>query len=333
MTDNVLDEYISGRILKEPVSTGGRIRKGAIILSQLDYVVEALPKIRDFFYTIERRGWRGINESRYADIKLVEDLSLWAETLERFPNSICLDVGPADFVDTDAFYPLGIRKDYAAIQVSSWDAFKRPLLFISACALLPSMRFIKVGHFVRNGNPEELRIRNECLELTARLGAKIDYPYGGLNNNESLPRIKAEINNLINLASVGVLTSGVEGINRFKMECLSADVPFLVAEDAAYPTKKHINDYTGLLFEPTPDGLARAIHKLVSMARFMNPREYILKNTGKRISLMKLKRALGILSERDRQEFHFDQIQWDGRNESLTWGRRKLFPEIKKFLK
>ncbi len=332
MTTEVPDEYISGRILKEPKRGDGKIIKGAIILSQLDYIIQNFPTIRNYFYTTERRAWRGLNESVYADIKLVEDLSFWDETHEKFPNAICLDIGPADFVDTDSFYPTSKNKKYDGIQISSWDAFKRPFLFVSACALLPQMNFVKIGHFVRGGNLEEISTRDQCLELTKRLGANISYPYANLDNNHLMPKSKEEINHLINSASIGILTSNVEGINRFKMECLSADIPFLVAEDAACPTKKHINKSTGMLFEPTSEGLARAIKELNSKIGSMNPREYILKNTGKKVSLGKLRDALRKLSERDNQEFHFGDIGWDGRNESLLWGRENLFPEIEKFL-
>ncbi|MBU3906668.1 MAG: glycosyltransferase [Nanoarchaeota archaeon] len=328
----VPDEYISGRILKNPKVINGKIIRGAIILSQLDYVVETLPKIKDYFYTIERRGWRGLNESKHADIKLVEDLSFWNETIEKFPNAICLDMGPADFVDTDSFYPLREKKKYIGIQISSWDNFKRPFIFISACALLPHRNFIKLGHFVRKGNLEEIAVRNQCLELTKKSGAKIDYPYGNLNDNELMPKSKEEVNRLINSASMGILTSNIEGINRFKMECLAANVPFLVSKDAAYPTKKHINESTGILFEPTPEGLAKAIEELNNKLGSMKPREYILKNTGKKISSGKLREALRKLTKRDNQEFNFEDIEWDGRNESLIWGRKKLFAEIERGL-
>src|SRR3989344_730593 len=241
MSTEVPDEYISGRILKNPERTKkGTIIKGAIILSQIDHVIQSLPYIKDYFYTIERRSWRGLNESVHADIKLIEDLSFWDETIKKFPNAICLDIGPADFVDTESFYPTGEEKKYTGIQISSWDSFKRPFLFVSACALLPHRNFIKIGHFVRNGNPEEIAIRDQCLELTEKSGANIVYPYGSQNDNHLMPKSKKEVNKMLNSVSIGILTSQVEGINRFKMECLSANIPFLVAKDAAYPTKKHI---------------------------------------------------------------------------------------------
>ena len=209
MNDKIPDEYISGAILKEPKVKNGKITKGAIILSQLDYVVRNFPHIKNYFYTIERRGWRGINESIHADIKLVEDISFWRETQEKFPNTICLDIGPADFVDTNSFYPTWQDKKYTGVQISSWDEFKRPFLFISACSLLPHRNFIKIGHFVRRGNAEEISLRNKCLEFTSKHGANIVYPYGNRDNNHLMPGTKEEINCLLNSASMGILTSQV----------------------------------------------------------------------------------------------------------------------------
>src|SRR5690606_16784002 len=106
-----------------------KILKGAIIASQVDYLVKLRPKLKKYFYIIERRGWRGLNDSVFCDIKLVEDLSLWEETLKKFPDKICLNIGPADFVDTKAFFPIkNCKKKYTGIQIASWDEFKRPEL-------------------------------------------------------------------------------------------------------------------------------------------------------------------------------------------------------------
>ena len=61
--------YYSMRILKEPEGKN----KGALILSQVDSVVSKLPFVKNRFYLIERRAWRGINQSKHADVKLVEE--------------------------------------------------------------------------------------------------------------------------------------------------------------------------------------------------------------------------------------------------------------------
>lgn len=313
--------YISAAILKEPRVIGEQLQKGALILSQVDYVVAKYPAIRQLYYLIERRGWRGINESKCADIKLVEDLSTWQETLKQFPKSLLIDIGPADFVDIESFYPLAeSAKLYDGIQISSWDEFKRPNLFIKAAALLQNRKFLKMGHFVRNGNDSEKSLRKQCIELTKCLNANIEYAYEISDSNIGKPTDKRIVNKIINTARLGILTTAVEGINRFKMECLSANIPVLVPNDTSYPTKKHINEQTGILYEPTPEGLAEAIEYALNKYESYSPRSYIVSNTGIKIAIKKLVCALDTLCKRDGVQSTYDGIYWDGRNESLVWG-------------
>jgi glycosyltransferase involved in cell wall biosynthesis len=319
--------YYSMKVLMEPKGKN----KGAIILSQVDNVLLQLPYLKNRFYLIERRGWRGINESEHADIKLVEDLSYWNETLRRFPKSICLDIGPADFIDTDEFRPLDIEKIYDGIQVSHWTDFKRPEMFIEATGLLPPRRFLKLGHFVEGGSDSEYRLRDKCISLAERLGANVDFPYAEARSNMDFPSSKETMNHYINLARMGILTTKVEGINRFKMECLSAGLPVLVPSDTSYPTKKHINNKTGEIFEPTSEGLAKTIEKVLLNFDDYKPREYVLNNTGKPIALRKLKNALETLCKRDKVEFGFEDICWDGRNQSLIWGE-KVFENLRRYV-
>jgi len=318
--------YYSMKILEEP---NGK-NKGALILSQVDCLVEKFPYIKDKFYLIERRGWRGLNESRHADIKLVEDLSYWDETLRKFPQSICLNIGPADFIDSDEFKPLEIEKIYDGIQVSHWTDFKRPEMLIETASLLPSRRFLKLGHFVEGGSDSEYELRDKCISLAERLGANIDFPYAKAKNNADFPDSKETMNHYINSAKIGILTTKVEGINRFKMECLSAGIPVLAPSDTSYPTKKHINKETGEFFKPTPKELAETIERMLSNLYRYNPREYILNNTGKPIALKKLKNALEALCVRDRIDSQFENIDWDGRNQSLIWGER-VFETLRRY--
>ncbi len=324
--NKIPEGYFSLYVLKEPEET----RKGAIILSQVDNVVEELPWIKNRFYIVERRGWRGLNESKHAHIKLVEDLSLWDETISCFPEAICLDIGPADFVDIDEFKPLNINKDYDGIQISHWSNFKRPELFTRAAGLLHSRKFLKLGHFVDGGTPVELEIRNKNVLLAKELGANIDMPNNYAVDNNYFPSDKTIINEYINQARIGILTTAVEGINRFKMECLSAGVPVIVPIDTSHPTKKHINDETGGFFEPNPECLAKKIEEVLSHSELYFPRAYIERTTGKLISIQKLKKALEELCEQDNQEFIFDNISWDGRNQSLTWGKN-VFAKLMRY--
>lgn len=328
-----LIHLIGATILREPEKKKGKVTKGAIILNHVDQITKIIPELKEYFYIIERRGWRGINQSKTADIKLVDDLSTWEETKKRFPNAVLLDIGAPDFIDTEAFRPLGVKKDYDGIQIASWDGFKRPLLFIQGAALIPNRRFLKLGHYANEGTPKERALRDACLITTKKLGANIEFPFGNIDSNEEMPQSKEDINMYLNRANVGILTTKVEGINRFKMECLSSNIPMLVPADACYPTKKHINDETGLLFDPTPGGLAEAVEYVLSHRNQFNPREYVLKNTGINRSLKKLKKALRSLCKKDAAEFIFDNIYWDGRNQSILWGEtalKKIIKVIKK---
>lgn len=324
------DRYFSFAILARPRKGSGIVEKGAIIVNQCDEIVRAIPEIKRHFYLVERKGWHGINGNETADVKLVDDLSTLEETKRRFPNSIALEFSNADFVDTDVFKPLGTPKIYDGIQIAAWKPFKRHDLFVKAAALLPERRFLKFGHFWDGGDKGERALRRETATLSKKLGARIKFPYSFLPTNRFLPRNPERINRIINSARMGILTSDREGVNRFKMECLSADIPFLVPKDAASPTKKHITKETGVLFLPTPRGLAEAIKHVEENYDSFSPRRYVLSRTGKENALRALKEALSSLADRDGYSRDFSEVRWDGRNQSLVWNKKKAENEVRR---
>lgn len=315
------ESWISLAPLCAPAVIDDRLSKGVVILNQVDPVLERYPELKALFYIVERHGWFGPNEATRADIVLLEDQSVADLVKASSPASVHLDIGPADFVDQDDFFPTGQAARYDVMQVSCWSRRKRIELFIEAAARLPEVSFVHLGHFENNGTAEELRYRDECIALAASLAPNIAFPFGACNSNGELPAGKDEINRWINSARLGVLTTTSEGINRFKMECLSADRPCLVPEDVAWTTRKHINAMTGQLYRPDADSLATAIRASLAQPGRFRPRSYILANTGKRNSLPKLKRALATVCDREDAVFRYGDITWDGRNESLLWGK------------
>ncbi|HEY3755548.1 MAG TPA: glycosyltransferase [Opitutaceae bacterium] len=316
--------WISVRVLKEPVWIDERLERGALILNNVDPLVGFFPDLRALYILIERHGWFGPNASGYADIALVEDLSVKSALMKHNPDIIHLPLGGADFVDDLVFAPLATEPIYDVIQVSCWSRRKRIELFIEAAARLPQVSFLHLGHFENNGSADELQYRKECIDLAARSGANMTFPFAQADSNDALPRLKDQMNVWINRARIGVLTAAPEGINRFKMECMAADRPMLVAADAGTPTTKHINPSTGLLYEPDPDALALAIRTALDHRDRFQPRTYILESTGRRRSVGQLKEALRESCGRTGSRFHFDDIDWDGRNESLAWGKDGL---------
>lgn len=311
---------LSLALLKEPEIINDKINKGALIMSDVDITLDKFPALKNYFYIIERRGWSGLTLSEKTDIKLVEDLSFWEETKKKFPKSLLLDIAGADFVDTNNFRPLNITKEYTGIQISAWQKFKRAEIFLEAARLLPERKFLKFGHLFYSGNdPEELNYKNHLISFINKNCKNIDTPYGELQSNKGLPNSPTEINLLINKAKIGIITSKIEGINRFKLECLSANIPVLVPNDANIPLKKHVNDKTGVLYEPTPVGLAEAIKFVENNYDKFSPREYLVKHTGGKKSIEKLKKALNFLAKKDKGKNIYNNLYWDGRNQSLLW--------------
>jgi len=312
--------WISVAVLQEPVISNDKVIKGVLISNQVDPVVGMYPELKKLFYIIERHGWHGANEATLADIAMIDDLTTWQHAKENAPETILLDIGPPDFVDHDAFFPQNNEPEYDVIQIACWSTRKRIELLIEAAAKLPQYKFVLFGHFENSGSSEEFKYRNKCIELARRIAPNISFPYADIYSNRDLQNSKEEINNWINKAKIGLLSARSEGINRFKLECLSADRPFLVANDVAMPTSKHINEQTGQLFAPDANALALAITNTIENIDKFSPRDYVINNTGKTITIDKVKAALHTLCERNHTQYNYDNITWDGRNASLRWG-------------
>jgi hypothetical protein len=167
------------------------------------------------------------------------------------------------------------------------------------------------------------------MRLSRKLRANIEFPFASIKRNADLPSDPEMINRLVNTAKMGILTSEHEGLSRFKMECLSADIPVLVPEDAGPATTRHINEKTGMLFKPTPEDLAEAIRYVEDHLGSFSPRAYVLGHTGVHHALPALKNALRMLAKRDGFQRDYEEISWNGRNEGLIWGRGKAIAEVK----
>lgn len=313
-------EWVSTSILKLPRIYENKIHKGAIIINQVDPLLYLYPNLRRFFFIIERHGWYGAGEATQADIKMVEDLSTINSSQLEMPDIIHLDIADADFVDTCSFYPVQSEIKYDVIQIACWSPRKRIELLIHAASLLPNLKFIHFGHFENNGTTEELKYKKKCIKLASRIAKNFHIAFSACNSNDSLPNNKDLINSYINSAKIGVLTTTMEGVNRFKLECLSSNRPCLVSIDSGATGLKHTNLQTGTLFQPNSTDLAHKIHYTINNIHQYSPRVYVSKNTGIEKSLTKLKSAIRTLCMKTNQDYFHDDIYYDGRNESLNWG-------------
>jgi glycosyltransferase involved in cell wall biosynthesis len=325
----MLDPYFSPRlisaaILREPLVKRGAVCKGAIVLNHVDNVVQLLPEVRRFFLIIESGGWSGIAHSDLADIKLIEDASMLELSRRVFQRAVLLPLGNADFVDTSAFRPLGLAHEYDVIQIARWSKRKRIPLLIAAAAKLPQLSFLQLGSFENRGTQAELEHRDACLRFAEKSRANVAFPFAKCDRNDDLPWQKGAINRWINKARVGVSTSYVDGHKRFKMECMAADRPMLVARDSGMTAQKHITQQTGDLFEPNPDALARAIVDALDHRERFAPRRYVLDHSGRALSIAMLRAALKEACSRTGEPYRFEDVEWDGRSERFVSGEAAL---------
>lgn len=315
---------VSAGVLRRPVVRDGKLARGLLFLNEIDAIVKRLPELPRLFILIERRGWHGINRAEHADIKLVEDSSTVEFTRKLFPDTPLLELSNADFVDQEVFRPLGLTPEFDVIQIACWSARKRIELFIQAAALLPEVSFVHFGHFEDGGTPEELAYRDACVRRAKASGANITFPFTTNETDRGLPSTKEEINAWINRARLGVLTTSLEGHNRFKMECIAADRPVLVPSDTTTPTKKHVTPETGLFYQPTAAALAEAIRAALANPGQFRPREYLLAHAGRARAVQQLKAAVRDVCERKGEVDRFDDIDWDGRNERYVWAEKAI---------
>jgi glycosyltransferase involved in cell wall biosynthesis len=314
------NKALSLGILRQPQKRGGRDLKGVLILNHVDEVCQHFPTLKNQFILIERIGWHGMCCAKNADIKLIEDPSTLEKTRRNFPKDSLLFFCNADFVDDTSFVPNGSTPEFDVIQIACWSPRKRIELFIKAAAKLPHLSFVQMGHFEHNGTSEELGYREKCIQLAQKLGAKIYFPFRNQTCNNDLPNSKEEINDWINRARIGVLTATPEGCNRFKMECLAADRPMLIASDAGATTQRHINEKTGSLFKPTARALATAITRMLATRAQYSPRSYLLQHSGRSVVVPILQSALKRHCEKLGIDDSFTDIDWDGRNSEFLWG-------------
>ena len=328
---------ISGVILRSPGRSGGVLRKGVVVCNFPQIVKSRIPGLSDFFWIVQRRGWNGFVVSRAADIQIVEDQPAqrnwnrlarlldaarrwtpWRGTT-RLPAPLAF--GNGDFVDTAAFAPDGRPKTYDAIMTARWERFKHHGLMVDAFRILKrqgaAVRGLMFGHIPNIHDRSAILYKKRIVETIRRENLPIDLPAGDAANNEGLDQAKSSMAAWINASRVGLLLSRSEGINRFKMECLSSDVPMLICDDACWSVRRHIGPQTGIVVARRADAVAKAILRVRDGAKF-SPRAYVLANTGIDRAMAALQSAVDELDAKMGLK-PAPIARYDGRNNTLLW--------------
>jgi glycosyltransferase involved in cell wall biosynthesis len=232
-----------------------------------------------------------------------------------------LPFGNADFVDTAAFAPDGRPKIYDAIMIARWDRFKHHQLMVDAFRILKrqgaAFRGLMFGHITDTNDRAAIVYKKRIVETIRAEGLPIDLPAADAMDNVASEKTKSSMAAWINASRVGLLLSKFEAINRFKMECLSCDVPMIICDDACWCVRKHMGQETGIVVARRADAVAKAILAVKDGAKF-SPRDYILTNTGIDRAMAALQKAVDDLDAKMGLE-PAPIARYDGRNDTLQW--------------
>lgn len=328
---------VSGVILRSPSRSAPVPRKGVVVCNFPNIVKGRIPNLSDFFWIVQRRGWNGFTVSRAADIQLVDDVPAqrrwnklagflqaargWIAWPDKTRLPTPLPFGNADFVDTAAFAPDGRPKTYDAIMIARWERFKQHQLMVDAFRILKrqgaAVRGLMFGHIANSSDRGAIAYKKHIVETIGTEGLPIDLPAADCMNNEGSDKTKSSMAAWINASRVGLLLSKFEAINRFKMECLSCDVPMIICDDACWCVRKHLGPATGIVVARRADAVAKAILAVKDGAKF-SPREYIVANTGIDRAMAALQRAVDELDAKMGLE-PAPIERYDGRNNTLKW--------------
>ena len=254
-------------------------------------------------------------------VRVARDLTPWPMTNAA---PVRLPTSNADFVDTDAFAPDGRSKQYDVIMVARWDSFKHHDLLLDAFGILAArhsdVRGVLVGHAALEETTAGSRSRAYHARIVARIRDErlpIDLPVSNGMVTSGDDCTKATMAALINEARMGVILSKAEGVNRFKMECMSCNVPVIICADAGWTLRKHVTPQTGMVVPRRANALADAILAIRDGMAFA-PRAHVLATSDCVNSMRVLQESI---DELDAAAGHRPAAvsSYDGRNNTLIW--------------
>lgn len=182
------------------------------------------------------------------------------EVRARHPAMPCavLPIGP-EFADPDTFRPLGLEKRYDVVYVAAAQPYKRHDLLFDALARAPR-RLKALCVFGYGDAASDLRRRASDLEVDVDF---VGPPGVGF----------AEVNRLMNLATVGVVCGVDDGAPAILTEYMLAGLPVL-ANARLRCGLQYVLPETGRIADE--DAFPRALADLVDRAATLRPREAAL---------------------------------------------------------
>lgn len=182
-------------------------------------------------------------------------------------------LGPADWVDRDAFTPPPVREVvHDVVMVANWGRHKRHATLFRALSKVTDrdLRILLVGFPWAGRTSDDIR-----REVT-----KIRNPRIRVDILESLPH--SELAKHLARCGVFVFLSKKEGDNKALVEAMFADVPVVVYEESIGGATRRVNSSTGIL---TSDAaLAQSILHVLDHRHSFSPRQWALAHTGSAVA-------------------------------------------------
>jgi len=272
--ESASDTVAKGIILKAP---GGDGEKGVLFISFEGQWLRLfrygdIEKIARDYHLVLAPSW-----SPPHDLALMMAARLWPGPLftlmsnfndyDAFrrlsPNLEPIQLLASSWVNPDIFdVSEPVEKEYDIVVLANFAAYKRHfLLFRALRDMAPETRVLLLGRAIDGRSSETILSEADVYGVRDRVTIK-----------EGLP--DAEMVRAMRSAKVSLMLSGTEGSCVAVVECLFADVPVGLFENAIIGSRAYINDRTGALLSPR--GVGRQLTEFIAGSAQMTPRQWVL---------------------------------------------------------
>ncbi len=195
-------------------------------------------------------------------------------------NVYPIRLGAGDWVDPDVFqFHENIDKKYDVIMNASWLSLKRHELFFKSLSRIKNY----IHKVAVIGYPIAGRTLNDIIRESTK--------YNVTHLIEFYERISPiEVAQILQQSKVSLMLSKREGANKALYESFFSNVPVILSISNIGVNRDHMNRYTGIF--SSDEGLSQNILYMVMNYQSFSPRKWALKNTGYKISNIRLNEFL-----------------------------------------
>ena len=282
-------------VVLPPAIYDGIFMKGIAITQAADWVIERYPFVQELYHVVASSCFAGYPWSTKADGYLTgydyPAMLAWFREHhpERARNKTFIPLEKADFTHEYRMAPVSrLPKTTEVITVSSFEQFKNPDLLAQALKMgrqkypqSPYKLVWIVGYdFDLNLNGLSEGARHSWKQMELILEHISEYIY-------FIPKASPyEVSQYLSQSKVAVLSSFIEGKNRFLHEAISCNIPAVHFNNLCQYIRPDGMPYlppnSGWTCDPNPEAMADALHFARHHSGDMTPRQSFLEHGGRR---------------------------------------------------